>query len=90
MSKCCIGCGNCSYFHRYILGSIIFNIFKYFSLEYCPILKYKKNELVTVLYKYLGFSIFGFLFFIISIKNNKNNKSIYFNTINNTKYSFNI
>ena len=84
MVKCCIGFGNWSYFYRYIVVCIISNIIRYFSLYFCPILNKNNNndnndnnKLVKVIYKYLGFSIFGLLFLIIFKKKQRNyNKNI--------------
>ena len=87
MSQNLIGCGNFNYFYLYILYCIISHyiveyIFSFKSLKkncsfgifgFIPVLE--KHLLIQSLYKYIGYIIFGFIFYFFLINNNKSKKS---------------
>ena len=83
MSKCPIGFGSISFEFLYIFGAVFAN----FMEDYLLSLKYiadpklniffieviiKKHKLISHLYKYFGYTIFGFLFFYISLRKRQN------------------
>ena len=72
MSKLGLGLGKCSKFYIYIIASILSNILKDISLENTKILEDK--QLLQNIYKYLGYVIFGIIFFVFFKKNQKINK----------------
>lgn len=67
MPRCYLGKGEWSYFYNYIIFSIFFNTLKDVMIKQAIILKEK--DLLQSIYQYLGFIIFGFIFFIIFKKN---------------------
>ena len=74
---CPIGIGNCSIYNFYILGAFILHLLEDYLLSIDDIKdnyknnlfgfspKLKKHKLVRLLYKYIGFIIFGTLFYFI-------------------------
>ena len=74
---CPIGIGNCSIYNFYILGAFILHLLEDYLLSLDDIKdnyknnlfgfspKLKKHKLVRLLYKYIGFIIFGTLFYFI-------------------------
>ena len=78
MSDCLISCGNCSTLYLYIVYRIIFKGLKDFILTGIFEIKPELNNhiLIKSIYKYIGFILFGFLFYKIRNKKNsdKNNK----------------
>ena len=72
MSDCLISCGNCSTLYLYIVYRIIFKGLKDFILTGIFEIKPELNNhiLIKSIYKYIGFILFGFLFY--KIRNRKN------------------
>ena len=104
MSNCPISCGNCSTLYIYIVYRIIFKGLKDFILTGIFEIKPELNNhiLIKSIYKYIGFILFGFLFYKIrnsknSDKNNKinigkagkkfNSELIYYKRNNANKFS---
>ena len=87
MKKCPIGIGNCSIYNLYIFGAFIFHLledyllslddikenYKYNLFGFTPVLK--MHKIVRLLYKYMGFIVFGTIFFYIQNAKGINNIS---------------
>ena len=69
MSNFFLGFGKCSKFYIYIIASTLSNTLKDISLENTYVLKNK--QLLQNIYKYLGYIIFGIIFFIFFKKNQR-------------------
>ena len=67
MKECFIGWGKYSHFYIYIFCCFIFNVFKDISLENSKVLN--KKQFIQSIYKYIGFILFGYIFFIKFKKN---------------------
>ena len=74
-TKCLIGCGKCSHFYIYILGSSIFNSLKDIVLKYSQTLEDK--HIIQGLSRYIMFMAAGagFLYYFKKILNSLNKKS---------------
>ena len=88
MSKCPIGFGRISFEFLYIFGSVFANFMEDYLLTLKDImdttrnifgieviLSIKKHKLISHLYKYLGYTIFGYLFFYISLRKRQNKEN---------------
>ena len=87
MAKCPIGIGNCSFYYLYILGASIMKLLEDYLISLDDINKnykynlftintiLKKHKIIKVLYKFLGFIIFGAIFTYASNKINEYKKS---------------
>ena len=72
MSNCLISCGNCSTLYLYIVYRIIFKGLKDLILIDKIEIQLKNHTLFMSIYKYLGFILFGFLFYTIKSRDKKN------------------
>ena len=85
MSKCPIGFGSISFEHLYIFGEVFANFMEDYLLSLDDImdtkrnifgieviLSIKKHKLISHLYKFLGYTIFGYIFFYISLRKRQN------------------
>ena len=88
MSKCPIGIGNCSFTYLYILGSSIIALLEDYVISLNDIkedckynifkisLQIKKHKIIRLLYKFIGYIIFGSLFLYIFNRINNRKKTI--------------
>jgi hypothetical protein len=76
MSNCLISCGNCSTLYLYIVYRIIFKGLKDLILIDKIEIQLKNHTLFMSIYKYLGFILFGFLFYTIKSRDKKNKVKI--------------
>ena len=88
MSKCPIGIGNCSFTYLYILGSSIITLLEDYVISLNDIkedckynifkisLQIKKHKIIRLLYKFIGYIIFGSLFLYIFNRINNRKKTI--------------
>ena len=82
MTICFIGIGKITSFFKYMVAFIIFNILK----DYCyQNYSFEQYQLTGSLFKYCGFTIFGCIFYYISISLNKNTKKPNSNNSNENK-----
>ena len=85
MPKCPIGFGSISFEYIYIFGTAFANFMEDYLLSLDDImdttrnifgieviLSIKKHKLISHLYKYLGYTIFGYIFFYISLRKRQN------------------
>ena len=63
MSENYIGFGKWSIFYNYILFCFICNVLKDLSINNCD--KLNNNGILRHIYKYFGYMLFGFIFFVI-------------------------